>query len=269
MIKNILIYSRMKNIKINYTSSDIKNETLNCLNNKTRFSLLRMGDGEMILANNIKDKIEYFSNKQIGRCLTESELLTVQKDMIDSVLNSSVLGLPTNKHIIKNPLWEELFNYYSNIKKDTPHKWIEKNYSTIDAHFELLNSGDLFEILKNVSKIMIISPRDISEKLLNKFPNINNIEYYSVPGEQTYEVIKNTDINIFDKIVEFRNIINSKDRGGELLLFGVGPFGKILGSDFANKNGVSLDLGSVFDLLVGKITRGAGKGATSITKPIL
>jgi hypothetical protein len=259
----------MKNVKINYTSSDIKTETLKCLNDKTRFSLLRMGDGEMILAYNIKDKVDYFSRKQIGRCLTESELLTVQKDMIESVLNSTVLGLPTNKHIIQNPLWNELFNYYNNIKKNNPNEWVDKNYSTIDAHFELLNSGDLFEILKNVNKVVIISPRNITEQIKEKFPNITHVEYYSVPGEQTYEVIKNTDINIFDKIIEFRDIINSKDRGGELLLFGVGPFGKILGSDFANKNGVSLDLGSVFDLLVGKITRGPGKGATSITKPML
>jgi hypothetical protein len=166
-------------------------------------------------------------------------------------------------------LWNELFNYYNNIKKNNPNEWVDKNYSTIDAHFELLNSGDLFEILKNVNKVIIISPRNITEQIKEKFPNITHVEYYSVPGEQTYEVVKNTDINIFDKIIEFRNTINSKDRSGELLLFGVGPFGKILGSDFANKNGVSLDLGSVFDLLVGKITRGPGKGATSITKPML
>jgi hypothetical protein len=269
MERKILIYSKLKNMKINYTSLDMKNEILKCLNNKTKFSLLRMGDGEIILANNIKDKIKYFSNKQIGRQLTESELSIVQKDMIDSVLNSTVLGLPTNKHVTQSPLWDELFNYYNNIKKNNSDKWVNKNYSTIDAHFELLNSGDLFEILKNSTKVMIISPRDITKKLQEKFPNITHIEYYSVPGEQAYEIEKNTEINIFDEIIKFREMINSKDRGGELLLFGVGPFGKVLGSDFANKNGVSLDLGSVFDLLVGKITRGPGKGATSTTKPIL
>ena len=48
MERKILIYSKLKNMKINYTSLDMKNEILKCLNNKTKFSLLRMGDGEIL-----------------------------------------------------------------------------------------------------------------------------------------------------------------------------------------------------------------------------
>jgi len=256
-------------MEINYNSTEIKNEIIKCLKEKIKFSLLRMGDGEMILANNVEDKIIYFSEKQIGRQLTKSELLVVQRDMIESVLSSTVLGLPTNKHIIQNSLWEDLFLYYDNIKMNNPSNWGDKRFSSIDCHLELLNSGDLFEILKTINKVTIVSPRDISLKLKEKFPNITQVEYYSVPGEQKFEIIKNKNVNIFDRITEIRTDLNSKDRSGELLLFGVGPFGKILGSDFSKKNGVSIDLGSVFDLLVGKITRGPGKGADSLVKPML
>jgi hypothetical protein len=107
-------------MEINYNSTEIKNEIIKCLKEKIKFSLLRMGDGEMILANNVEDKIIYFSEKQIGRQLTKSELLVVQRDMIESVLSSTVLGLPTNKHIIQNSLWEDLFLYYDNIKMNNP-----------------------------------------------------------------------------------------------------------------------------------------------------
>ncbi len=50
---------------------------------------------------------------------------------------------------------------------------------------------------------------------------------------------------------------------------GAGAFGKHLGYYFSARGGVALDLGSVFDLLVGKITRGNGKGENSYTTPLL
>lgn len=256
-------------MEIEYRSTEISTAVIECLNNKKKFFLLRMGDGEMIIANNVSDKLKPFLIRQIGRDLNKKELSLVQDLMIESVLNSTVLGLPEKSHINSNILWSYLFDYYNNIRINNPEKWVNKKYCSINSHFELLNSGELFKIFKNTKKIMIVSCRDIKNELQNKFPNITQIEYYSVPGEQKFEVNKNTKINIIDKITEIRKIIKSKDRSGELLIFGVGPFGKILGSDFALKNGVSLDLGSIFDLFVGKITRGKGKGPNSFTKPHL
>jgi len=256
-------------MNINFFSEDIKNNVFNCLDNKKPLFMLRMGDGEMIIAKNIKDKIKYFSEKQFGRILTEPEIKKCQDNLTQSVLNSTILGLPTKKHCDSNILWCELFNYYFEIKNNNRLSWVDKKYSSINSHYELLNSGCLFEIFNRVNKIVVISPRNITEKLMNRFPNINEVEYYTLPGEQKYEVTKNTDINIVDRIDEISLKLKSKNRSGELLIFGAGPLGKILGSDFYIKGGVALDLGSVFDLFVGKKTRGKGKGPTSMTKPLL
>jgi hypothetical protein len=256
-------------MKINYTSSDIKNKILKCLREKTKFSLLRIGDGEMIIANNITEKLKPFLDRQIGREMNESELITLRNNITESVLNSTVLGLPTSQHIKKNMLWESILSYYEIIKTNNPEKWGDKKYCSIDIHLKLLESGDLFEVFNYINRVVIVSPRDIRNQLKEKFPNIIEIEYYSLPAEQKFEPIKNTKINIMNRINEIRDGINSKDRSGELLIFGAGPFGKILGSDFYKKNGVSLDLGSVFDLFVGKVTRGKHKGPHSTIKPLL
>lgn len=255
-------------MNINYTSKDIKNSVLNSISKKDKLFMLRMGDGEMIIANEVKDEIDEFTIKQIGRTLTKDELELSKRNMIKSVESSTILGLPLDNHIKSNILWGSIFDYYKSIEKNSKTIW-DKQYCSINSHFEMLNSGDLFDIFGKIDKIVIVSPRDITKKIQSKFPNIKNVEYYSLPAEQNYEVVKNIKINIFTRIDEICKLLSSKNRGGELLIFGAGPFGKILGSVFSENNGVSLDLGSVFDLFVGKITRGAGKGSESKIKPLL
>jgi hypothetical protein len=255
-------------MKINYTSEDIKKSVLTSLTDSKKLFMLRMGDGEMILANNVKDKITGFTIKQIGRELTVDELKLTQHNMVKAVKNSTILGLPMPHHIRSNSLWESLFEYYENIKNSNESMW-DKKYCSINSHFDLLNSGVLFEVFSKINKIVVVSSRNISKQLQIRFPNIKSVEYYSLPAEQNYEVIKNIDVNIFDRIDEISKSLSSKKRGGELLIFGAGPFGKILGSVFSENGGVSLDLGSVFDLFVGKVTRGKGKGANIKIKPSL
>jgi len=252
----------------NFLSKEIKEDVLHSLEERKSLFMLRMGDGEMILAYNVKDKIPYYCNKQFGRLISDSELKKAEKWLEESVLESSILGLPDPVHINANSLWRILFDYYENLQKKNPEGW-KKNYCSINSHFEILKSGDLFEILRNVEKVVIVSPRDIGEKLKQKFQNIKEIEYYSLPGEQAYETEKNTRIDIFVRIEEICSDMKSKSREGELLIFGAGPLGKIIGAEFSKSGGVSLDLGSVFDLFVGKLTRGKGKSASSMIDPIL
>jgi hypothetical protein len=260
----------MKKKEINFLSTDIKNLVLKKLESGESLFMLRMGDGEMRIEKN-HSSIEKFSIKEFGRKLTEDELETSKKWMKESVLESSILGLPTLEHCKTNELWEYLFNYYQEIEEKNPDIWKKKEYCSINSHYELLGTGDLFEILSKVKKIVVVSPRDIQSKLTERFVNLEIIEYYSLPGEQAYEPVenKNKNINIFERITEIIQELKSKERKGELLIFGAGPLGKILGCEFSKQGGVALDLGSVFDLFVGKITRGEGKGPNSKIKPIL
>jgi len=243
------------------TTSHLKPESIrkliiNSLNNNKPLSLLRMGDGEMIIITNDKHKINTFCKKQINRIITKPERKEAHKWLNEAVATSTILGLPTPAHCHKNILWERLFKYYEQVKNVSKENWVKKDYCSIDAHIELLQSKELFTILKHIDKIVIVSPRYINEKLKAKFPNIKKIEWYSLPGEQIYEVDKNIDVNVFHKIKEISSQLQKENRSGQLLIFGAGPFGKILGSRFCKSGGVAVDLGSVFDMFVGKLTRG-------------
>lgn len=253
-------------MKINFTSEDIKLSVVNSLIKGESLSMTRIGDGEIIIVNNEKEKINKFCNNQIGRQITLNELKKSQSDIIESIIKSNILGLPTEKHCKKSFLWEKTFDLFKFINDKNKKDWINKKYCSIDSHLELLYSGNLFQIFKEIEKITIVSPRNIVDQLQTKFTNIKEVEWYSLPAEQKYENIKNKEINIFDKIDQISLNLKSKSRKHELLIFGAGPFGKKLGTDFSNSGGVSLDLGSVFDLLVGKLTRGSGKGINSTIK---
>ena len=228
-----------------------------------------MGDGEMILANADEKRLDTFCQKQFARTITPEELETAQIWMRDAVLKSTILGLPTQRHCEKSVLWNGLFEHYRGLESAFPNRWVPKNYCTIDAHFELLQSGALFSLLAEVEKVTIVSPHQVTERLRARFPNIRNVEYYSIPGEQQYEVVKNRSVDVFGRFAEIRGSLSSQPRQGQLLLFGAGPLGKSFGSCFSQSGGVALDLGSVFDLFVGKRTRGKGKGATATTEPVL
>ena len=231
--------------------------------------MLRLGDGEMKIALK-EERYQKHSNSLIGRNISIDELILTQNNLKDCVLYSDILGLPTKHHINTGSLWKCLIDYYENIKNLSPNKWVEKKYCSINSHLELLSSGDIFKILSVVSKIVIVSPRDVVQKMKEKYSNLLEIEYYNIPGEQCYEENKNDDkTDFFTKINEIIDSFKSKNRKGELLIYGAGTFGKILGLEFKKEGGVVLDLGSVFDLFIGKITRGPEKGINKYTTPVL
>lgn len=250
-------------MKINISTTEIKDKVLHCLADHASLSLVRLGDGEMIITNNDVNKIDNFCIKQIGRKITNTELLSAQQNILQSVLNCNILGLPTAAHCKKNILWKKIIYYYDNVQNSYPEEWISKDYCSINSHLDLLYRGDIFSIFKELTSIVIVSSRDIVARMQKKYPNIKNIEWHSIPAEQRYEVVKNQKINIFDELENISNKLVSTSRYGQLLIFGSGPFGKHLGTRFASAGGVALDLGSVFDLFVGKHTRGPGKGSTA------
>jgi hypothetical protein len=255
-------------MKINTGPSDIKKIVLECLKEGRSAFMLRMGDGEMRIQNE-HTSLDRFSIKEFGRKISKEEIQKAKFWMEQSVIESSILGLPTQGHYETDELWRCLFDYYKEIKELNPEKWINKKYSSINSHLQILHTGDLFEILEKVEKVVVVSSRDVESRLKERFTNIKEVESYSLPGEQAYEIEKNVNIDIFTRIEEICELIKSKNRTGELLIFGAGPIGKVIGCEFSKSGGVSLDIGSVFDLFVGKVTRGPGKGPTTKINPIL
>jgi hypothetical protein len=196
---------------------------------------------------------------------TSESLKLLKSELEECVINSDFLGLPTNRHLEHSSNWSDIVGTYEKIFESNAIDPTSKKFCSINFLLEILNNKSIYRILENVDSLVVISSRDLKSRFIDKYPNIKNIEYYLIPGEMAYEEVKNQEILFPEKINQLVEIIHSVNRKGSLLIFGGGVSGKILGSEFKKAGGVSLDMGSVFDLWAGKLTRGTGKGAFSYT----
>jgi hypothetical protein len=162
-------------------SAKIKDIILESLNKKEGQFLLRLGDGEMIIIKNDEERMTHFCKKQINRKITKEELQSAQNWLKESVASSTILGIPKKEHIKKGDLWKGLFEYYESVEKEAGDKWIKKDYCTINAHIELFENNDLFQIFNKIKKVVLVTPRDIRSQLMEKFPNI---KFYRKTGRK-------------------------------------------------------------------------------------
>lgn len=257
-------------MEINLDTLQIKEIVLDRLKNKEKLCLTRIGDGEIaILRRNIDPKgANHFYNVHLGRDLDEISMNEINKNLTNSIIKSDILGIP---HFIAensgNPYWKVGKEMISNILKIFPNE--NQKYCFMGVHHVMLIDKTLYDIISSVEELYVVTSRDIEEKLKKKFPNLKNIHTYKIPGEFLYEDDKkyeNYYPNIYKSIEEdFKN----RDFSGKLLLLGGGFVGKNLGIIFAERGGVSLDIGSVFDSLIGKMTRGQGKGPNKYKEPLI
>ena len=248
---------------INTTAKDIMDISIDCLKTGTPMSHLRCGDGEVIMMNH-KTSGKWFPKVSIGQygyVIDENVADGVKKSIEFAILNSDIIGIPESRHLDANNdnHWKMLYKEYERVFDAAEKNISDVKYCSIDSHYRLLKNNELDKIIESVDKITIITCRHISKLFLHKYPHIRNIELLSTPAQQRYEMnpTKSDFFKIHDEIVEK---IISKDRRGELCIFGAGVGGKDFGAHFKLAGGVSIDIGSVFDCWVGKQTRGTGKG---------
>lgn len=255
-------------MEISLYSKDIVFLVIDSLKKQKPFFMLRIGDGEMLYFDKNQDRAKTHCKEQLGYLLTEQEIQKIKTDINTSIIFSDVLGLPTAYHEKFNA-WRRIIEHYNLLKNQNSDKWKCNKYCSIDIHYELLQDNSYEKILKETNTLFLVSSRDVKDKLKLKFPNIDKIEQYLIPGEQIYEIEKTKSRDFVEQIENIRKIIKSKNRQSQLLLYGAGFVGKIIGYDFSSMGGVALDIGSVFDAWVGKNTRGLEKSANSFTTPLL
>jgi hypothetical protein len=160
-------------------------------------------------------------------------------------------------------MWNSLTQEYTRVFDDNGIKYDDKKYCSIDSHYRLLKTNELTKLIQSVDRITMITCRDIEIKFKKKYPHIKQVELIKIPAQQKYEA-NSTKSNFFPDIhAEVIEIIKSSSRIGQLCLFGAGFCGKDFGAHFKLSGGVAIDIGSVFDLWCGKLTRGTGKGRTA------
>lgn len=234
---------------------ELYNLILDHLEQKKPFSNLRVGDGEakfLHFPKNSKQSI-YIQKKQINREINELEFEDIIKKLSLAICKADVLGIPNTIESKKSD-WVYVLPVLEELKKKT--EWSCEKYCNMWSNRHLLEMGLIDNILKKIKEIVIISGRDVGEKIKEKYNNIERIEYHTIPPEQNYEKVKNTTVNTLDLFSEISKKIQDKNREGQLLLYGTGFFGKYLGQVFKESGGVSIDMGSVFDIFAGLSNRG-------------
>ena len=260
-----------ENIKIDINTNQIFELIIQKLENKEPLSVVRIGDGEIatLLNDPNHEGCVQFYKTHLGRLPKINYMEEISNNLKSSIINSDIIGIPPeNVERGPNPYWSISRDTISKILNEGPTNK-NKKFCSMNIHYDLSSTGKLDEILSRVDEVYLVTSRDVKSQLLEKFHNIKKIHVHKIPGEYKYEDNKKYEDyypTIYKQIeIDFKN----KNLSGKLLLIGGGFVGKNLASIFAQSGGVSIDIGSIFDLFVGKITRGLGKGPNKYGKPIL
>lgn len=245
--------------------------------NKLPFSMVRLGDGEMLLlkkdeliskhGNRWENAHRKYILRQVGYDIPENIKTEIIKNIKDTIFYSDLIGIDDGiKHKYFNPdsiILENQREYIEGMFINANKDCNKFKYCSMMLHMHLLESMLLYKIISELTDIVIISPRNVVSKLKSKFTNLKNVEYYYTPGEFKFEIKDASKPNNKFKYTVYTEIlkkIHERDRKGEVCLYGAGFIGKGFGYNFKKAGGIALDIGSVFDLWVGKKTRGEGKG---------
>ena len=260
-------------MEINITDKEVCDIILQKLKDKESLLITRIGDGEIVALNpDLNEKgTNHFYNVHLGRRLPEKHVLEISNNLKNTIMETDILGIPTLQTSTKsgNPYWEISRSILTKLIDDNKVTCKDKKFCDMGLHYMLSQNNYLDTILSQVNEVYLITSRNVKEQLHKKYPNIKNIIDYRIPGEYVFEDNKKLENYYPERYDEIFSLIKNQDLKGKLLLLGGGFVGKSLGALFAKQGGVSLDIGSIFDRFVGKMTRGQGKGPNKYDTPIL
>jgi hypothetical protein len=257
-------------LEVNINERYVHDLILESLKNKKPLSVIRIGDGEISTLKYDLDRnlTNRFYQRHTGKQPTESEMIEISNNLRSSILDADIIGISPKgiEERSTNPVWGLTNSILYDLIQENHDS---KKYCDMNLHYKLNKHGLLDNILKSIDELYILTPRDVVSQLQKKYPNIKKVHFIKIPGQYIFEespVIEGYYPETYNKIIsDFKN----QKFDGKLLLFGGGFIGKNLGVEFSRMGGVSLDIGSVFDMFVGKVTRGKGKGPNVYVKPIL
>jgi hypothetical protein len=244
------------------TKEEVYDKIQHSLSSETPFSLVRLGDGESIaMQYPFKEhKMHYVMNRQYGYLPSNEDMEIISKTVLEAYSNADIIGVPTQVHRERHGYWwasaESYLMEKNPITKDIPK-------SSIDVHTDMFHAGMLDRILYKQKNVFVISGRDLDEGLKRKY-KIDNITSIKVEAERKFEPGVAQNKHYPDQFEFINKWFKSHDFKGCLCLVGAGLLGKHYCSMFKQYGGVALDLGHLFDIWSGKVTRGAKKGVHAI-----
>lgn len=241
------------------SKEDVKQIVKRNLKYNLPFSLVRIGDGEGMMFDYEEnwEGANFISKKHLGYTLSKDQFELIRKDLVKTYSETDMIGIPTGKHLKINKGWKRAYDIADILRNDNAET------CSIDIHHQLLEDGFYDELLSEAKKLLIISGRDVIDKIQNKFPNIKESFQIQVTPEMKWEENKNQIKHFPNQYENVEDVLKRSDLSGYLCLVGAGTVGKVYNIWCKERGGVSIDIGSVFDVWVGKSTRGPERGDDS------
>lgn len=209
-------------------------------------ALLRYGDGEgafCIHRSNFRNPY-YFAacHKHWGEVPKLNDRYRIAANIKNSFSKADIVGISPEG---RNGHWHKSREYFL--------KLIDKQIvTTIDIHVYLNDDGYLKELIKG-KDVFYLSCRNVDDTIRKKY-DARSVRRLLISPQYRFECEK-PKIPFYKQVKEVEEKLSKLNFKGKICLFGAGVSGKQLGIIMKERGGIVIDLGSVFDLWEGKITR--------------
>lgn len=226
-----------KDIILLKNAMEIENEIKNALKEKKGYSLIRLGDGELLaLAHDILLRSEEIKENPRLNFLSYAGIDIPNHQFRDrltrNILRASAIGIPTARF----PAYQRLFNRLATFHK-LPLKNLNLTHSVINYY--LNNSTTVYHDLLKNKKILLIGNRMKEGK-----------EYFEKEGYNSIvDSITVNGIDSIDSVIEQTKLYDY-----DVALVSAGIPANIICVELAKINKVALDFGHMIDNLLSKST---------------
>lgn len=244
---------------INYQSSEMHRVITDRLINEIPTSIVRYGDGEAIILNGFKDpeKLKSVLKRQLGYVPEMDKIEMIRENLIEAYKSADFIGIPTNPKALsqENSYWARALGIL-NAHIGT-EALLSKQLTSLDFHSYMLDNGQFDRLLYGLDELYYISCRRLNTEFWEA--GVNKVNSYIIPPEikftDNYQGVRHLDV--FHDVIKW---VGQQNCEGKLCLVGAGFTGKIYTQAFKECGGVAVDIGCVFDMWAGLVTRGPERG---------
>ena len=256
------------------TIEDISDVLIATANRHKPFALVRLGDGEGAIANfSDEEEIrnadlykinrEYFSNRWFGQPyeITERPLRKIYNALESNLHDADIIGYPDENWIKHELLMGNLQTFSCCLNAARLGSACAARGSALSTrtsiHFDLLGRGVLAELLEIRKKVAFISSHmQLPVYLTNRFPRVEVVHSFRLPPAHSdlpitgYSIINRA----YDVMPVIADSFNNIDRKA-VVLVGAGFVGKAICIKLKSMGFMVIDVGSIFDHMMGFSTR--------------
>lgn len=236
------------------------------------FSMIRLGDGELLLIKYPKYTPEAEARAQVRKWfpderMTVNEIRDMGSDILTACQKADMLGIPSDYEYMRWPKWN----------RDMRWPQFMRDFSLLEPegreffHFyyigEWWTSGMFDKMMSGADRVILITCRDVEKPFWNRYKHLRSVEQWLIPPEdfiwRSYAHVKNAQGEYrgprhYPELYQRYLWQIHESHGtlhGVLFLVGAGGLGKMYCHAVRQMGGMGVDVGALFDGWAGMPTR--------------